>query len=104
MRYSWKQLNISSTERSRFPLIEDAVSYVRTLPPSDRLIAYVLLGFTALTCAIGLLALQRSFLIEEPAYGGSFREVAAQRITVRRPERLPQMLGFDPPLGADAQR
>ena len=74
MRYSWKQLNISSTERSRFPLIEDAVSYVRTLPPSDRLIAYVLLGFTALTCAIGLFALQRSFLIEEPAYGGSFRE------------------------------
>jgi len=34
----------------------------------------VLAGLAALTCLIGLFALQRSFLISEPAYGGSFTE------------------------------
>ena len=74
MRYSWRQLTNRNDSRPRFPLIGDALSYIRALPPSDRLIAYVLLGLAGLTVLIGLFALQRSFLIEEPAYGGSFTE------------------------------
>lgn len=75
MRYSWKQLTKrTDTSKTRFPLIEDAVSYVRALPPGDRFIAYVLIGLAGLSVLIGLFALQRSFLIKEPAYGGSFTE------------------------------
>ncbi|HYE23399.1 MAG TPA: peptide ABC transporter substrate-binding protein [Candidatus Paceibacterota bacterium] len=74
MRYSWRQLTDRHEQRTRFPLIEDAVLYIRSLPPSDRLIAYVLTGLAGLSVLVGLFALQRSFLIEEPAYGGSFTE------------------------------
>jgi peptide/nickel transport system substrate-binding protein len=74
MPYSWKQLTTRESARTRIPLIENAIGFVRTLPPSDQLIATVLAGIALLSCVIGLFALQRSFLIEEPAYGGSFTE------------------------------
>ena len=73
MRYSWKQLT-TTTSRPRIPLLEDAYRFVRTLPPSDQLIAALLAGLAALSVVVGLFALQRSFLIVEPAYGGSFTE------------------------------
>ena len=74
MPYSWKQLTSRQTTGPRIPLIEDAIGFVRTLPPGDQLIAAVLAGLALLSCVVGLFALQRSFLIEEPAYGGSFTE------------------------------
>jgi len=74
MRYGWKQLSTRDTTRPRFPLVAETVSYVRSLPASDRLIAYVLFGIAAATLIAGAFALQRSFLVAEPAYGGSFRE------------------------------
>jgi len=74
MRYSWKQLTKHRPTRFRISLIEDGVAYVRTLPPSDQLIASVLGAIVLGTCLVGVFALQRSFLVSEPAYGGSFTE------------------------------
>jgi len=75
MRYSWKQLTERHERPKRLPrIIEDALSYIRSLPPSDRFIAYVLAGIAGASVLVGLFALERSFLVEEPAYGGSFTE------------------------------
>ncbi|KND50482.1 MAG: peptide/nickel transport system substrate-binding protein [Parcubacteria bacterium C7867-007] len=48
--------------------------YLRTLSPGDRLIASILGGFLVLACIIALYGFQLRFLIEQPAYGGSFTE------------------------------
>lgn len=64
---------ISLTPESGSPLsrIRD---FFRTLSPGDRLIAAVL-GFLVLATSIaGLIALQRSYFVTVPAYGGSLTE------------------------------
>lgn len=51
-----------------------ATAFWRSLSPSDRLIAGILAGVLAVSVCIGLIALQRSFLVAIPAHGGSLTE------------------------------
>lgn len=51
-----------------------ASAYVRQLSPGDRFIASVLATLVLVSCFIGLIALERSFLVTVPARGGSLTE------------------------------
>ena len=65
---------------SPFSISEDASplskanAFVQRLSPGDRLIAGVLALFVLATSFAGLIALERSFLVTVPAYGGSLTE------------------------------
>ncbi|KND49349.1 MAG: peptide/nickel transport system substrate-binding protein [Parcubacteria bacterium C7867-008] len=48
--------------------------YLRTLPPGDRLIMSILGGLVICALIVALYGFQLRFLIEQPAYGGSFTE------------------------------
>lgn len=66
-----------SREPSRNPFmafVRRIATYLNSLPPSDRVIAYVLLGIIAFLGLMSLYALERSFLIEVPARGGTLTE------------------------------
>lgn len=76
MRYSWKQLQQENKTARKLPLIHDVVGYVRGLPPGDQLIASILGAFVVLSLLAGLFGLERTFLVVEPAYGGTFTEGA----------------------------
>lgn len=56
------------------PIFERFESSLTTLPAGDRLIAYILLGLVGLSGIIGIYALERHFLVQTPAYGGSLTE------------------------------
>lgn len=66
-----------SSKPSRNPLrtvVEKIATYLRSLPPSDRIIAYALLGIIAVLGLSSLYALERTFLVEVPARGGTLTE------------------------------
>jgi peptide/nickel transport system substrate-binding protein len=66
-----------SSKSSRNPLrnvVENIATHLQSLPPSDRVIAYVLLGIIAILGVSSLYALERTFLVEVPARGGSLTE------------------------------
>lgn len=73
MSYSWKQLT-KQTTNPRTPVFGNVLGSVRALPPSDQVLASVLAAFVVVTVLVGLFALQRSFLVTLPAYGGGFTE------------------------------
>ncbi|HWH07131.1 MAG TPA: peptide ABC transporter substrate-binding protein [Candidatus Paceibacterota bacterium] len=73
MPYSWKQLT-KQHEHPRTPVIGTVLSYFRTLRPGDQVIASILAALVIATTLVGLFALQRSFLVTLPAYGGGFTE------------------------------
>lgn len=54
--------------------LSTALSFVRSLKPSDRVIVVVLSGLLLITAIAGILSLFRSFQVEVPAYGGSLNE------------------------------
>jgi peptide/nickel transport system substrate-binding protein len=62
------------TRRRRVRFIDNLWALVRGLPPSDRFIAAVLALAFIVSCAVGLIALERTILVEVPARGGSFTE------------------------------
>jgi peptide/nickel transport system substrate-binding protein len=58
----------------RIPFVHSIALYVQGLSTSDRYITYILGIFVAITSLASLYALERSFLIEVPSYGGSLTE------------------------------
>lgn len=61
------------SEPNRSPLSR-AKAFLASLTPGDRFIAAVLASLVVLSAAAGLIALERSFLVEIPARGGSLTE------------------------------
>ncbi len=61
-------------EQRGIPFIAGLSRHIRALSPGDRLIAGILALFFVLTSLVGLYALERSFLVEVPARGGSLTE------------------------------
>lgn len=49
-------------------------SLLSRLSPGDKVIAYTLITLFVVSCSIGLVALERSFMVEVPSYGGSLSE------------------------------
>lgn len=72
MRYSWQQLQ--DVRRFRIPVLGRVYAHVRTLPPSDQLIAGVLALLVLISLLAGTYGLSRVFMVRQPAYGGSFTE------------------------------
>jgi peptide/nickel transport system substrate-binding protein len=50
------------------------MKFIRSLPPSDQFIAAILALIFVGTCLVGLVALERTILVEVPARGGSLTE------------------------------
>lgn len=65
---------ISFPFRTPTPVLAGFRSHIRRLPPGDKFIAAVLFLILILTCLAGLVALERTYLIELPAYGGTLTE------------------------------
>lgn len=56
------------------PFLAGLRSHIKRLPPGDKLVLTVLAGIFVITCLVGLRALERSFLVEVPAEGGTLIE------------------------------
>lgn len=63
-----------SVRQERASTLARAASFLRSLSPGDRFIAIVLAIFVLCTLFAGVLALQRAYLVEVPARGGSLTE------------------------------
>ncbi len=68
--HMWRSL----TRPRRVGVFEKINGLVRTLPPGDRLIASVLALAVVLSSLAGLVALERTILVEAPARGGTLTE------------------------------
>lgn len=58
----------------KIPIFGNFVAYLRTLSPGDTLIAGVLGALVLVSMLAGAYALERTFLVEVPAHGGSLTE------------------------------
>lgn len=58
----------------RQPLLAGFFSHIKRLPPGDKFIAGVLFTIFLASCIVGLIAVERLFLIKVPAQGGSLTE------------------------------
>jgi peptide/nickel transport system substrate-binding protein len=58
----------------RVPLFERLGTYVQSLPPGDRILFYVLVGFLVIVSLFSLYTLEQSLLEKVPTYGGSLSE------------------------------
>lgn len=90
--------------------IAGCFAHLRALPPGDKLIALVLAGALGILLIAGLYALERQFLVEVPAYGGSLVEgsVGAPRfvnplLAISDADRALAALTFAGLMGYDAE-
>ncbi|MFZ2719452.1 MAG: peptide ABC transporter substrate-binding protein [Minisyncoccia bacterium] len=68
---SWKE----PLKRSRsIPLFERVHERIRSFPSGDRVLLYGLMGLVGIASLSSIYALEKSFLVEVPAYGGSLSE------------------------------
>jgi peptide/nickel transport system substrate-binding protein len=58
----------------RVPLFERLGAFIDGLPPGDRVLFYVLVGFLALASLLSLYALEQTLLEQVPTYGGTLVE------------------------------
>lgn len=63
--------------RLSLPFVKRLEHYIRSLSPGDRFIAAVLGAGVTIASLLGIYALERSFLVRVPAYGGSLTEGVA---------------------------
>jgi peptide/nickel transport system substrate-binding protein len=59
---------------TKIPVLGAYGRYIRSLSSGDRLIANILGGLVLLACLVTLIAFTRTFMVAEPAYGGTLTE------------------------------
>ncbi|MEK7602081.1 MAG: peptide ABC transporter substrate-binding protein [Patescibacteria group bacterium] len=62
------------SRRRQVLVLERLSSFFRSLSPSDKLLTLVLGGVLIVSCLVGIIALERTFLVEVPRHGGSLTE------------------------------
>jgi len=74
MSASFRRFPTHLSSLNRPAALDRFVSHIRRLPPGDKLILAILaIGFV-ITCLAGLREVQKQFLVERPAHGGSLVE------------------------------
>jgi hypothetical protein len=74
MRERLSRAHKAVSRRHRVKSLDRLSGHISSLSPGDKAIAYGLGILVAIVSITGVLALERSFLIEVPAYGGSLSE------------------------------